>query len=115
MDQLQINATFPNIAPENLDDFKKLAAEGLEVTKGEEGTLQYDWFMSNDGSKCVLRETYASSDAALTHMGNMGELLGRIIELGGGIEIEVFGEPSEDLMAAGAALEPAVYSFLQGK
>lgn len=115
MDELQINATFPNIPPENLDEFKKLADQGVEVTRDEEGTLRYDFFLNADGTKCVLREVYASSDAVLAHMGNMGELLGRLIEVGGGIEIEVFGEPSAQLLEAGAALDPTVYSHLEGK
>jgi hypothetical protein len=78
MDELQINTTFLNISPENLDEFKRLAAEA--VSKGETGTLRYDIFLSDDGTKCVMPHVQASSDALLTHMGNMGELPGPMAE-----------------------------------
>ena len=115
MDELQLDVTFPNIPPENLDEFKKVAAEGVAVSKSEEGTIRYDFFLSDDGTKCVLHEVYANSEAVLTHMGNMGELLGRIAELGGGMEIVVLGQPSAQLLEAGAAFEPMVYAHLEGK
>lgn len=61
------------------------------------------------------RETYANSDAVLAHLGNLGELLGRLIPLGGGIELELFGSPSEQLRDALAAMNPTVFTYLQGK
>lgn len=116
MEQLQISATFPSIPSDNLGNFKRLAGECLEIVNAKEpGTLQYDWFFSPDGSQCVVRETYASSDALLTHMGNLGELLGELVAQGGGLEVDVFGEPSQELLEAAAAFEPAVYSYFQGK
>ena len=48
-------------------------------------------------------------------MANMGELIGQIAELGGGLEIEAFGTPSAELLEAAAAFEPTVYRFFQGK
>jgi quinol monooxygenase YgiN len=115
MEQIQVTATLPNIAPGNLAEVKELASRALEITKNEETTLQYDWFFNDDETKCVVRETYVSSDAVLAHMGNMGDLIGRLGELGGGLEIEAFGDPSPELLAAAAALEPTVYRFFQGK
>jgi hypothetical protein len=115
MEQLQVTATFPNIAGENLAQFKQLAARALEITKGESGNSQYDWYFNHDETSCVVRETYESSAAVLTHMGNVGELLGRLIELGSGLELEVFGSPSAQLMEAAAALQPSVYPYFQGK
>ena len=41
MDQLQINATFPNITAENLADFKKVVAEGVSIAEQEQGTLPH--------------------------------------------------------------------------
>ena len=67
MEQIQLTATLPNIEPGNLAEFKELAARALEITRGEETTLQYDWFFSDDETKCVVRETYANSDACLLY------------------------------------------------
>lgn len=115
MEQLQVTATFPSIAPDNLGEFKQLASEVLETARTEEGTLQYDWFLSDDGQQCVVRETYTSSDAALAHVGHVGPQLGRLVELGGGLKLELFGEPSETLRKEIAAFQPLVYSFVHGK
>jgi quinol monooxygenase YgiN len=115
MDQIQLTATLPNIAPDNLAEFKALAAQALEQTKGEATTLQYDWFFNDDETKCVVRETYADSDAVLAHMAHLGEMIGRLAELGGGLEIEAYGSPSAELLEAAAAFEPAIYTFFQGK
>jgi hypothetical protein len=113
--QLQVTATVPRIPSDNLAAFKRLAGEALKVTADDPGVLQYDWFFNEDESKCVVRETYADSDAVLTHLGLVGDLLGQIVEVGGGMEIEVFGDPSDTLLAATAALHPTMYSYFQGK
>ena len=112
---IQVTATFPSIAPANLAEFKEAASRAVELTTSEPGALQYDWFLSSDETKCVVRETYADSDAILTHMANLGELLGKLAELGGGLEVEAFGDPSPEVMEAAAALGPTVYRFFQGK
>jgi len=113
--QIQVTATVPRIPKDNLSEFKRLAGEALEITADEPYVLQYDWFFNADESKCVVREIYADSDAVLSHLGLVGDLLGKIIEVGGGIEIEVFGDPSDALLEATAALQPSVYAYFQGK
>ncbi len=115
MDKLQASARFPNIERDKLNEFKKVAAEMLKITQRERGNLQYDYFLNADETVCVVRETYANSDAVLAHMAGMGELLPRLIELGGGLVVKVFGSPSPALLEAAAALKPAVYSYLQGR
>lgn len=115
MEQIQITATFPKIAPGDLAEFKRLAAQALEITKGEAAALQYDWFFNGDETECVVRETYENSDAILAHMANLGELLGKLAEAGGGLKIEAFGPVSPQLAEAAAALQPTVYGFFQGK
>ncbi len=115
MEQLQVTATFPAIAPENLADFKRLAADILALTASEAGLLQYDWFFSPDETRCLVRETYASSNAVLAHLANVGDRLGTMVELGGGLEVDMFGDPSAELREAAAAFQPAVYAFFQGK
>jgi hypothetical protein len=62
-----------------------------------------------------VRETYANSDAILAHIANMGDLIGKLADLGGGVEIEVFGDPSPELVEAAATFGPTIYWFFQGK
>jgi quinol monooxygenase YgiN len=115
MDAIQTSARFPKIQPAQLAEFKQLAGEALESARGEAGTVQYDWFFSDDDTECVVRETYRDSEAVLAHLGNVGPLLGRMIDLGGGLELEVFGSPSAALRQAIAELQPAIYAHVQGK
>ena len=114
MEELQVTAVFPNIAPDGLAEFKELAAQAVEQAGTEPGTLQYDWFLSDDGRRCVVRERYASSEAVLAHLGNAGAMLGRLVELAGGVELEVFGEPSPELLAATSAFQPVIYAYVHG-
>jgi quinol monooxygenase YgiN len=115
VEQIQVTARFPQIAKENLDEFKRLAGDALKVTSEDPGVPQYDWFFSQDETTCVVRETYAGSEAVLAHVAMVGEALGTLIELGGGVEIEVFGSPSDELLEAISAMQPRVYSYFQGK
>ena len=112
MKQLQVTATFPRIPGDNLSEFKRLAGEALKLTADDPGVPQYDWYFNDDETKCVVRETYADSDAVLTHLGLLGDLLGTIIELGGGVQIEVFGSPSDSLLKVTESLQPTIYSVL---
>jgi hypothetical protein len=115
VEQIQITATFPNIAKENLAEFKRLAGDAMKVTQDDSGALQYDWFFNADETTCVVRETYADSAAILAHLGLVADVLGPLIELGGGIEVEAFGSPSDELLKAAEPFHPTVYSFFQGK
>ena len=82
----------------------------------EPGTLQYDWFLNDDGTQCVVRETYASSQAVLEHLAHVGSMLGRLVELGGGMRLEVYGASStSEVSDAIAPFQPATYAYLQGK
>ena len=83
--------------------------------RNEPDTLQHDWFYSDDGARCVVRETYTSSDAFLAHLASAGPMLGRLVELGGGLELEVFGEPSAAVLDAIDGFRPRIYRYQDGK
>lgn len=113
MDQIQVNARF-SIHPGGHERFVALADEMIAIVGEQDtGTLQYDWFFSASGDECVVRETYADSDAVLEHIAHVGEQLGAILEVAD-IELEVYGDPSAELVEASAALAPSVYSFHGG-
>ncbi len=114
MSKIQIITTL-DVPPENLDEFKRLSTEAVAVTMGDEGTLSYDLFFSGDGATCVMTHAHTSSDAVLRHMGNMGELLGSMVEIAGDIEVTVLGEPSAELLEATAAFGPKVHTHFAGK
>jgi quinol monooxygenase YgiN len=51
-----------------LEGFKRQAAEMMRQAREKDtGTLAYDWFLSNDGTKCEVREVYVDADALVDH------------------------------------------------
>ena len=51
-----------------LEGFKRQAAEMMRQTREKDvGTLAYDWFISNDGTQCEVREAYVNADALVDH------------------------------------------------
>lgn len=115
MGEVLVSVTFPNLAEKDQGEFKKLAQEAVILAGEEAGTLQYDWFLSADQTRCVVREKYASSEAALVHLGNIGTVIGPLAKLGGGLEIDTFGDLSPGLREAFAAAAATPYSRFTGK
>ncbi len=115
MGEILISATFPNIAEQDLGEFEKRAQEAVAATRDEAGLLRYEWFLSDDRTKCVVRELYSSSEAVLAHLANVGRLLGPLAELGGGLNSEIFGELSPELRKVLAVASPTVYSYFTGR
>lgn len=113
MSKLQITARF-KIHDGRLNEFKRLAEQCISIVKEkDQRTLQFDWFLDQHGTECVLREAYPDSDALLSHLGNIGELFGELRTLGD-FSAEVYGKPSEALMNATNGLDLRIYSFYQG-
>jgi hypothetical protein len=52
----------------------------------------------------------------LAHIANLGETFGKLVELGGGCELELFGDPSFPMANTGVGVHRSVYrSRFQGK
>src|SRR3954452_25282209 len=111
MERIQSTAVFPSISPACLSEFKQVAQDLLDTVRQEPGTIQYDWSFNDDETQCVVRETFDNSGAVLTHMSNTGALVGRLVELGGGLRLDVFGDASEELRAALVGFDPPIYTF----
>lgn len=112
MKELQITARL-RIHDGKLDQFKTLAIACMESTRAkDEGTLQYDWFINEDGTECVVRERYVDSDALLEHLNNLGDKLGEIMSVSD-MSAEVCGKPSKELLKATEGIPKMVYSYFQ--
>lgn len=113
MSNLYLSARY-QIHDGKLEEFKKLAKEGLAVVKAkDENILQYDWYFDQEQTECVFRERYSDSNALLAHIGNLGDLLGKFFSLGE-FSAEIYGHPSEELIKATSGLKIKVYTFYQG-
>jgi quinol monooxygenase YgiN len=115
MSRIQVNAKFADVSSANLAEFKKVAAHALETAKSEPGVLEYDWFFDDSQTMCVVRETYRDSEALLAHITTLGEVLNALSELGGGCELEIFGDPSPALLGVMAPVRRSVFRSFQRK
>ena len=114
MNNLQITARW-RIHDGKLDEYKKLAEQCLAITKEKDKeTLQFDWYFNQDQTECVVREKYPDSNALLVHISNLGELLGNLFQVGD-LDVEIYGNPSQELLNATTGINKKVYSFYQGK
>ena len=103
-----------------LDGFKQQAAEMIRLTKEKDTkTLRYDWFLSDDGTACEVREGYVDADGLLEHAHNVAEAREKLFrDHAYGHEMTIYGEPSPALAALIEKLAGHVtfnrYSLLQG-
>ncbi|MDT8410444.1 MAG: antibiotic biosynthesis monooxygenase [Wenzhouxiangellaceae bacterium] len=109
MNELQVTARF-RVRQGQLDAFKAAADRCMaSVRERDTGTLRYDWFFNAEQTECVVREMYRDSDALLEHVANLGENMGALLAAAD-LDIELFGEPSSQLLEATAGLAPRIYT-----
>lgn len=109
-----------NIRSGELDGFKQQAAEMMRQTREKDTkTLRYDWFISDDGTRCEVREGYVDADGLLEHAHNVAAARERLFrDYADGHEMTLYGEPSPGLAELMEKLAGHVtfnrYSLLQG-
>ena len=82
-----------------LEEFKRLSAQCMEIVRNKDtGTLQYEIYLNEDQSECIVLERYRDSDALIEHAQNFGEL-GEALIRTGWVAGELVGEPSAELKA----------------
>lgn len=87
-----------SISEGKINEFRKLAAEIIDrVETTEPNTLSYEWFLSNDESKCYVVQIYKDSQAVMAHLGNIADLMGPFHEVAPLTGLMLFGSPSDEL------------------
>jgi quinol monooxygenase YgiN len=103
-----------------LEGFKRQAAEMMRQTREKDTrTLRYDWFLSDDGRTCEVREGYEDADALIEHGQNVQEARAELFRHSADEHhMTIYGEPSPALAALIAQLEGVVpfsrFTLLQG-
>lgn len=114
VNKLQVSA-FIKIPKGKLEEFKQLAAEAVRVTSERDtGTLKYDWFLSSDQTECEWREEFKDSKAFLEHMVNTKEVQGKMFREFPIDHVNVYGDPSSELLEATKGFDIRLYSYSQG-
>jgi quinol monooxygenase YgiN len=80
------------------DEYLRLAeqADAL-VAANEPGTLQYDLFLNDDRTECMIVERYRDSEAAMAHAANVGHLFADVFATVEIVHGELLGKPSAEL------------------
>jgi quinol monooxygenase YgiN len=88
------------IRPGQLEGFKRQAAEIIRLTREKDTqTLRYDWFITDDGAECEVRELYSSARGLVEHKAHIGSALSKLFELYADNHfMTIYGEPSAELL-----------------
>jgi quinol monooxygenase YgiN len=109
-----------NIRDGELDGFKQQAAEVMRLARElDTKTLRYDWFLSDDGTACEVREGYVDADGLFEHNSHVREARDRLFhDHAFGHDMTIYGEPSPALADLMERMSGHVsfnrLSFLQG-
>jgi quinol monooxygenase YgiN len=92
-----------------VEEFKRLSAQALEIVRTKDpGTLQYEVYLNDNESECIVLERYKDSEAAIQHAANLGDLFGAVLATVSVVHGEILGEPSAELRAKLAGSEVPV-------
>jgi hypothetical protein len=70
-----------------------------QTREKDTGTLAYDWFLSNDGTECEVREAYVDADALVEHAFNIREARDVLFaEFAYDHKMAFYGDPSPRLV-----------------
>jgi quinol monooxygenase YgiN len=103
-----------------LEGFKRQAAEMMRLTRDKDTTtLRYDWFLSNDGTECEVREGYVGADGLIEHAHHVAEAREELFRaFAYDHNMTLYGEPSPALAELIERLAGVVtfrqFSLLQG-
>jgi len=82
-----------------VEEFKRLSAQAMDIVRAKDtGTLQYEIYLNEDQSECVVYERYRDSQAVIEHGAHVGHL-NQAIFATGSVSSELLGEPSAELTA----------------
>jgi quinol monooxygenase YgiN len=107
------------LRPGELEGFERQAAEIMRLTRERDTkTLRYDWFLSEDGTQCEVREAYVDADGLLEHHHNIAEAKTELFrDYADEHRMTFYSEPSPALAEAlermAGAVEVTQFAFFQ--
>jgi quinol monooxygenase YgiN len=118
MDQNQIHFRVKlAIEPGKIEEFKKLVHEiSRTVEANEPDTIDYQFYLNETETKCLVHETYVNSEAALAHNASVPSqtVLPKIFNVSKINGFDVYGNPSKELQKVLASVHPQTYNLFAG-
>ena len=108
------------VRDDQLEGFKQQAAEMMRLTRAKDTkTLRYDWFLSDDGTECEVREGYVDADGLIEHAHHVAVAREELFrESAYDHNMTLYGEPSPALAALIEKLAGVIpftqFALLQG-
>ena len=98
-----------------LEGFKEQAAEIMRLTRElDTETVRYDWFLSDDGTECEVRESYADADALVEHSQHIAEARAELFrDFAYDHTVLFYAEPSPTLAEALKVMPPGAVTLRQ--
>jgi len=86
------------------------------VEGNEPDTISYQFYLNKDQTKCLVHETFTSSEAALVHINSVESqtILLKILNVSRMNKLDVYGNPSEGLRKVLASHSPQTYNSFAG-
>ncbi len=94
------------------EEYLRLSEQANAIVAAKDpGTLQYDLYLNDDETECMIVERYRDSEAAMAHAANLGHLFADVLATVEIVHGELLGEPSDELRANLAGSDvPAVFT-----
>jgi quinol monooxygenase YgiN len=99
-----------------LEAFKSIANTLTEISKGELGTVGYEWFSSGDGKRFRLVETYADAAAVEAHFAGPAvmEWVPKLVTVCSVDGFEFYGDPGPKVRATAGGLGADFFDYWIG-
>jgi quinol monooxygenase YgiN len=99
------------------EEYKKLVKDmSRAVEVNEPDTINYQFYLNRDETKCVVWETFANSEAVFAHINGVASqtILPKIHSVSKISRLDVYGNPSEELQKALTSIGPQTYNLFAG-
>jgi quinol monooxygenase YgiN len=104
------------VSGEHLEEFMSIAQAMTAVSRTEPGTLGYEWFVSADGKRFRLVETYADASAIEAHF--MGpavqQWVPKIVPVCKVDGFEIYGDPGPKVAEMAGGLGAVIFQYWFG-
>ena len=107
-DQIHFRAEF-TIDEGKIEEYKKLVQDMSRVVEANEpDTINYQFYLNRDETKCIVHETYANSEAVLAHITSVASqtILPKVFSVSRISKFDVYGNPSEQLQKVLTSFSP---------
>jgi quinol monooxygenase YgiN len=105
------------IESSKIAECKKLVQEMVKVVEANEpDVINYEYYLNNVETSCVIIETYKNSDAAHAHLKGIASqtILPKIFNISRITRFDVYGDPGEELQKVLTAFGVQLYKLFAG-